>query len=62
MMVVSRTDSRCALTAPSITCIPSLTQILLVHFASNVYCAFLLIRKRPDNLTLINGQATMFGV
>jgi len=62
MVVGIHTDSRCALTAPSLTGTPSLTQMLLVNFVSNVDCAFSLICKRQDDIGLINCQSSQFGV
>jgi len=62
MMVVIHTDSCSALTAPSMTGTPSLTQILLVNFVCNLDCALSLICKRQDNIRLINRQSTQFGV
>jgi len=62
MMVVIHTDSHCALTAPSMTGMPSLTQILLVNYVSNSHCALSLICKRQDDIRLINCQSTQFGV
>jgi len=54
MMVVIHTDSRCALTAHSMTHVPSLTQILLANFVSNLDREFSLICKRQDDISLIN--------
>jgi len=62
MMVVIHTDSRRALTTPSMTGMPSLTQILLVNYVSNLDCALSLICKRQDDIRLINRQSTQFGV
>jgi len=62
MMVVIHTDSRCALTAPSMTGTPSLTEIVLVNFVTNLDCALSIICKRQDNIRLINRQSTQFGV
>jgi len=62
MMVGILTDSHCALTAPAPTGTPSLTQILLVNFVSNLDCAFSLICKRQDDIRLINRQSTRFEV
>jgi len=62
MMVVIHTHSCCALIAPSMTHMPSLTHILLVNFVSNLDCAFLLICKRQDDIRLINRQSTLFRV
>jgi len=62
MMVGIHTDSRRALTAAPLTGMPSVTQILLVTFVSNLDCAFSLICKRQDNIRLINRQSTRFGV
>jgi len=62
MMVGIHTDLRCTLTAPSLTGTPSLTRILLVNFVSNLDCAFSLICQRQDDIGLINGQSSQFGV
>jgi hypothetical protein len=62
MMVVILTDSRCALTAPSMICMPSLTYILLVYFVFNIDCMFSLTCKRHEDIMLINGQSIRFGV
>ena len=62
MIVVIHTDSRCALTTPSKTRMPSLTQISLVNSISNLNCAFLCICKRQDDIRLINHLSTRFGV
>jgi len=61
MMVVMHTDLCRALTTPSMTCMPALTQILLVNFVSNLNYVFSLICKRQDNI-MINCQSTHFGV
>jgi len=62
MMVVIHTDSGCALTAPSMTRMPSLSETLLVHFISSLDCALSLICKRQDDSALISRQSTRFGV
>jgi len=62
MMMVIHTDSRCALTVPSMTGTPSLTQTLLVNFVSNLDCALSLICNRQHDIRLINCQSTQFGV
>jgi hypothetical protein len=62
MMVVIPTDSHCALTAPSMTCMPSLTYIVLVKIPINIDCAFSLTCKRYDNIILIDHQSTQFRV
>jgi len=62
MMVVIHTDSRCAMTAPSRTCMSSLSETLLVNFIVSLDCAFSLIRKRQDDFVLISSQSTCFGV
>jgi hypothetical protein len=54
MMVVINVDSRCALTAPSMTSMPLLGEILLVNFISSFGCPFPLICKREDDTVLIN--------
>jgi hypothetical protein len=58
MMVVIPTDLRCALTTPSMTRMPSLTDILLVNFVFNIDCAFSLTYKRHDDIMLIDRQST----
>ena len=62
MMVVIHTDSRCALTAPSTTCMSSLSETLLVNFVFILDCAFSHIRKRQDDIVLISRQSTWFRV
>ena len=62
MMVVIHTDSRFAMTAPSMTCMSSLREILLVNFMFCLDCVFSLIRKRQDDIVLISCQSTFFGV
>jgi len=62
MMLVIHTDSRCALTATSITPILSPSETLLVNFIASLDCAFSLICKRQDDNVLINCQSTWFGV
>ena len=62
MMVVIPTDLGYALTIPSMTRMPSLTNILLVNFVFNIDCAFSLRCRRNDNIMLIDRQSTWFGV
>jgi len=62
MMVVILTDSHCALTAPSITRIPSLTKTLLHNFILSLDCGLLLICKRQNDYPLNNCQSTGFEV
>jgi hypothetical protein len=62
MIVVIHTDSHCVMTAPSKTCMLSLSETLLVNFIFSLDCAFSLIRKRPDDIVLISCQSTLFGV
>jgi hypothetical protein len=62
MLVVIHTDLRCAMTAPSMTCIPLLSETLLVNFIFILDCVFSLIRKRQDDIALISCQSTLFGV
>jgi len=62
MMVVIHTDSRCAITAPSMTPMSSLSETLGVNFIFSLDCAFSLIRKRQDDIVLISCQSTWFGV
>jgi len=61
-MVVIHTDSRCAITASSMTRMSSLSETLLVNFIFGLDCAFSLIRKRQDDIVLISCQSTWFGV
>jgi len=62
MMVVIHTDLRCAMTAPSMTRMSSLSETLLVNFMFSLDCAFSLIRKRQDDIVLISCQSTVIGV
>jgi hypothetical protein len=62
MMVVIHTDSRCAMTAPSMTCMSLLSETLLVNFIFSLDCVFSLIHKRQDHIVLISCQSTWFGV
>jgi len=62
MMVVIPTDSRCALTPPSMTRMQSLIYILFVYFVYNTHCTLGLTYKRQDNIMLIDRQSTRFGV
>jgi hypothetical protein len=62
MMVVIHTDSHCAMTAPSMTCMSSLSETLLVNFIFCLDCTVSLIRKRKDDIVLISCQSTLFGV
>jgi len=62
IMVVIHTDSRCAITAPSMTRMSSLAETLLVNFIFSLDCALSLIRKRQDDIVLISCQSTLFGV
>jgi hypothetical protein len=54
MMVVIHTDLRWALTAPSMTRMPSLSEILFVNFISSLYCALSLIYNWLDDIRVIN--------
>jgi hypothetical protein len=54
MMEIIHTDSGCALTTPSITCMESESEPLLVNFISSLDCAFSLICKWQDDIPLIN--------
>jgi len=51
MMVVIRTDWRFVLTAHSITCMPSLSETLLVNFVSSLDWAFSLMCKWQDDIS-----------
>ena len=62
MMVVIHTDLCYALTAPSMTWMTLLSQILLLHFVSNLHCAFSLSHARQVDISQINPQQTQFGV
>jgi hypothetical protein len=62
MMVVIHTDSRCAMTAPSMTHMSSQRETLLVNFIFSLDCTFSLIRKRQDDIVLNSCQSTRFGV
>jgi hypothetical protein len=62
VMVVIPTDSRYALRIPSMTCMPSLTDILLLNLVFNIDCTFSLRCKRHDVIMLINRQSSRFGV
>ena len=53
MPVVMHTGSYCVLTAPSMTCMISLTQKLLVNFVTNLVFAFALNSNRKDDNRLI---------
>jgi hypothetical protein len=61
-MVVIHTDSHTALTAPSMTGMLSLSQILLVNCVSDLHCVFSLVCERQDDIMLIEHQSTRFGV
>jgi hypothetical protein len=61
MMVVIDTDSHCAMTAPSMTCMSSLSKTLLVNFIFCLDCTVSLIRKRQDDIVLISWQSTLCG-
>jgi hypothetical protein len=62
MMVVIHTDSRCAMTAPAMTCMSSLSETLLVNFIFSLDCAFSLIRKTQDDILSISCQSPSFVV
>jgi len=62
MMVAIHPDSCCAITAPSMTRMSSLSETLLENFILSLDCAFSLIRKRQDDIVLISCQSTWFGV
>jgi hypothetical protein len=62
MMVVIQTDSGCAITAASITRIPSLSETLFVNLILSLDCTFSLNCKRRDANVLINCQSTWFRV
>jgi hypothetical protein len=62
MMVVIHTDSRGALTAPSMTRVPSLCETLQVNFILGLDCTVSLICKGQDDIALISCQSTQFGV
>jgi len=62
MMVVIHTDSRCAIAAPSMTPMSSPSETLLVNFIFSLDSMFSRIRKRQDDIALINCQSYWFGV
>jgi len=62
IMVVIHTDSHCAMTAPSMTRMSSLSETLLVNFIFILDCALSLICKRQDDIVLISCPLTLFGV
>ena len=62
MMVAIHPDSCCAMTAPSMTRMSSVSKTLLVNFILSLDYAFSLIRKRQDDIVLISCQSTWFGV
>jgi len=62
MTVVIHTDSYYALTAPSMTRMTSVTQILLVNSVSNLVVAFSLTCNRQYDIKLFDPQSTRFGV
>jgi len=62
MIVVIHTDSHCAMTAPSMTCMSSLSETLLVNFIFSLDCTFSPMRKRQDDIVLISCQSTWLGV
>jgi len=53
MTVIIHTDSHCALTSPSITCMTSLTKILLLNFIFDVVFAFPLKSNSKDDFKVI---------
>jgi len=61
-MVVIHTDSHCAMTAPSMTRMSSLSETLLVNLIFSLDCALSLIHTRQDDIVLISSQSTLFGV
>ena len=61
-MVVIHTDLHCAMTAPSMARMSSLSETLLVNFIFSLDCAFSLILKRQDVIVLISCQSTWFRV
>jgi hypothetical protein len=61
VMVVIHTDSRSALTAPSMPHMSSLSETFLVNFIFSLYWVFSLICKQHDDIVLINCQSTWFG-
>jgi hypothetical protein len=62
MLVVNPQDSRCALTAPAMTHMPSVTNMLLVNFVVNIDCGFSLTSKRHNDIVVIDRESTPFGV
>jgi len=61
MTVVIHTDSHYTLTAPSMTRITSVTQILLVNSVCDLVFVFSLNCNRQDDIKLIDCQSTRFG-
>jgi len=62
MMVDIHTDSRCAMAAPSMTPMSSLSETWLVNFIFSLDFTFLRLRRRQDDIALINSQSSWFGV
>jgi len=62
MTVVTHTGSYCALTAPSMTHMTSLTLKLLLNFVTNLVFAFALNSNRKDDNRLIGHLVAWFGV
>jgi hypothetical protein len=62
MMVVIQTDLHCTSTAPSMTRIPSPSETLLVDCTSRLDDTFSHICKNQENMALISGQSTWFGI
>jgi hypothetical protein len=44
------------------TCVPSQAQLLVVNFVCILDCAFTLVCKRQDNITLMNHHSTQIEV
>ena len=62
MMEVIHTDSRCAIAAPSTAPMSSPNETLLVNFICSLDCTVSHVRKRQDDIALINCQSYWFGV
>lgn len=57
MIAVIQTDLLGALSPGSVTCIPSMTQIVFANLDSNLDCALLLIGRKVEDIMLINCQS-----
>jgi len=62
MTVAIHPSSRCALTAPSMSCMTSWTSILIVSFVSNLILVFGFISNPHDDIIFIGHPSTRLGV